>query len=169
LCVQKGAVALRRGFTLLELVIVIVIIAIVAAIAIPRASNAAQRARFNTTWSTFGAIERAAEYYLADHGDLPPDYINGSPHALFKRYMNTKIFLNPTPIGGEWDWNNSYNTSGATVTDWITIGPNVSICQTSPPLAVWTQFDSSIDDGSLASGTVHRAKSRFLIVRVAPD
>jgi prepilin-type N-terminal cleavage/methylation domain-containing protein len=166
---RKGAAIVRRAFTLLELVIVIVIIAIIAAIAIPRASNASQRSRFNATWSTFNAIERAAEYYRADNDALPPDYTNGSSHALFRPYMDIGIFQEPTPIGGQWDWNNSYKASGVAVPDWAVVGPNVSICLVSPPLTVWTEFDAAVDNGSLSSGTLRRHNSRFLLMNVAPN
>jgi prepilin-type N-terminal cleavage/methylation domain-containing protein len=158
----------RRAFTILELVVTLLIIGVLVAIAAPRMSRAAEQSRFANCVSTFNAIARAAEYYRADRGTYPPDYVDNSSHALFRPYINTRTFTRPTPMGGYWDWNNRVNLSGNAVADWAVIGPNVSIAMTGPPLALWTEFDRYADDGSLTTGLFRRERTRFLLMRV-PD
>lgn len=153
---------------MLELVVVITVIGVLIAIAVPRMSRAQEASRFASTFATFNAIARAAEYYRADRGAYPPDYVQRSQHALFRPYINTRIFQSPTPIGGDWDWNNRTNVSGATVTHWTVIGPNISIVQASPPLTMWAYFDAWVDDGSLTTGVLRRERTTFLSMRV-PD
>lgn len=157
---------MRRAFTMLELVIVIAVIGVLVAIAVPRMSRAQEVSRFATTIGTFNAIARAAEYYRADRGAYPPDYTQRSPHALFRPYMDTRVFQASTPIGGDWDWNNRTNTSGAAVGHWATIGPNISIVHLTPPLTLWAQFDAWADDGSLSTGVLRRERTTFLGMRV---
>lgn len=157
---------MHRAFTILELMIVLIVIGVIVAIAAPRMSRAAEASRFASTNATFNAILRAAEYYRAERGTYPPDYVQRSSHALFQPYMNTSVFLSPAPIGGDWDWNNRTNTSGAVVGHWTTIGPNISINVASPPLTLWQRFDASVDDGSLTNGVLRRERTTFLVMRV---
>lgn len=159
---------LRRGFTMIELAIVLSVIALVVAIAAPRMGRAMQTSRYANTATTFNAIARAAEYYRVENRRYPPDYWNNTSHAGFRPYIDTSIFLRPTPLGGHWDWNNRVNPSGGNVADWAVIGPNVSIFISSPPLALWTDFDRYADDGNLSSGTYRRERTRFLLLRM-PD
>lgn len=153
---------------MLELVVVVIVIAIIVVVAAPRMGRAMQTSRFSSTLTTFNAIARAAEYYRVEHGRYPPDYWNSTPHPGFRPYIDTSIFLEPTPLGGQWDWNNRVSTSGNAVSDWVVIGPNVSIVQNSPPLALWTEFDRYADDGSLTTGIFRRERTKFLILKV-PD
>lgn len=157
---------MRRAFTMLELIIVLIVIGVIAAIAAPRMSRAAESARFANTNANFNAILRAAEYYRAERGAYPPDYYQRSSHALFRPYMNTAVFLAPTPIGGDWDWNNRTNLMGGPVAHWATIGPNISINRASPPLALWQRFDATFDDGNLSTGVLRRERTTFLVMRV---
>lgn len=64
--------ATAHGFSLVELVIVVVIIGIVAAIAVPRMSSAAARARATSLRADLAAMNHAADFYIAEHGGLCP-------------------------------------------------------------------------------------------------
>jgi prepilin-type N-terminal cleavage/methylation domain-containing protein len=62
----------RRAFTLLELTITIVILGIVAAIAVPRLGGAADNARTAVLRGSLDQLQRAVEFYTAEHAGVPP-------------------------------------------------------------------------------------------------
>jgi len=61
----------KRGFTLVEMLIVMVIIAIVAAIVLPRVLGARQRANEANARSTLEEIRKAVKEFEADCGAYP--------------------------------------------------------------------------------------------------
>lgn len=67
----------RKGFTLIELMIVIAIIIILAAIAIPNYLKMTERARKAAIESDLKALATALETYKTDWGDYPPTGTDG--------------------------------------------------------------------------------------------
>lgn len=64
----------RRGFSLVELVIVIVILGVIAAIAVPRISRGAKGADESAVRQDLSILRTAIEMYSAEHGgDYPGD------------------------------------------------------------------------------------------------
>lgn len=62
-----------RGFTLIEVLIVVVIVAILAAISVPIYVQYVKGARAADPQSTIGAIFNAAKMYYQDKGEYPTD------------------------------------------------------------------------------------------------
>ena len=62
----------RRGFSLLELVIVVVIIGIIAAIAIPRMSRGSAGATDSAIPGDLAVLRNAIDLYAAEHGGTTP-------------------------------------------------------------------------------------------------
>jgi general secretion pathway protein G len=79
-------IAVRKGFTLVEVIMVVVLVGILSAIVIPRITYSrlqAQRAACNATVSM---LNSQVEYYYADRGawpgaigELAPDYADQVP------------------------------------------------------------------------------------------
>ena len=68
-CKQRNP--LRRGFSLIEMVIVILILGIIAAVAAPRMFDTAATAEENTTRQQLGVMRNAIEMYRARAGFYP--------------------------------------------------------------------------------------------------
>ncbi len=63
--------AAKKGFTLVELVVVVLIIGIIAAVAAPRMFDTAGDARQNSTRQSLSVIRDAVELYKAQNGNYP--------------------------------------------------------------------------------------------------
>ena len=61
----------RRGFSLVELVIVVTIIGILASIAVPRMTTASSNAKANALQATLANVRKAIDVYYAEHGKYP--------------------------------------------------------------------------------------------------
>jgi len=62
----------RRGFSLIELVLVVAIIGVVAAIAIPRLSRGSQGAAEAALVRDVAMLQQALEYYVTEHNGVYP-------------------------------------------------------------------------------------------------
>jgi general secretion pathway protein G len=62
----------RRGFTLVEILIVVVILGILAAIVIPKFTNASEDAKRSSLTSSLHSLRSQIELYMLQHGDKPP-------------------------------------------------------------------------------------------------
>jgi general secretion pathway protein G len=61
----------RRGFTLVELVIVILILGILAAVAAPKMFDTAGKARISATRHSLSVVRDAVQLFRAENGSLP--------------------------------------------------------------------------------------------------
>ncbi len=62
----------NRGFTLVEILIVVIILGILAAIVIPQWSGASTQARVGSIQSTLQSLRGQLDLYKAQHSDIPP-------------------------------------------------------------------------------------------------
>jgi prepilin-type N-terminal cleavage/methylation domain-containing protein len=67
----------RRGFTIIELLMVIVALAIMAGIVIPQVSGAVDDAKQGAMLANLHEVTNAIERYRMDHSGLPPDQVVG--------------------------------------------------------------------------------------------
>ncbi len=91
----------RRGFSLIELVIVVVIIGIIAAIAIPRMSRGAQGAGDSALGSSLATLRKAIDLYAAEHDGAFPSVANfADAMTKFSDAGQTKFLTAKDPAQG---------------------------------------------------------------------
>ena len=74
----------KKGFTLIEILIVIIVLGILAMIIVPQITVSTDDAKISTVQSDLSAIRSAIEIYYAQHGNKYPgqtEGTNGSPNT----------------------------------------------------------------------------------------
>jgi prepilin-type N-terminal cleavage/methylation domain-containing protein len=120
-----------KGFTLIELMLVVAIIGILAALAIPKFADLIRKSNEGATRGNLGAVRSALSIYYGDMEGQYPDnpyaltinqkYLRAIPTAKAPPYhtdSNTvSLITSQTVDGGGWGYNNSA-TSDALGTIW---------------------------------------------------
>lgn len=99
----------ERGFTLIELMVVIVIIAILAAVALPNFMGATERARESAVRSAVKTIQTALEMYATDNNGYYPTYIYSLTQG---NYLPGGRFPNNPATNAPYNFTSNSNDSG---------------------------------------------------------
>ena len=94
---QPSTFNLQRGFTLLELLVVMTIIGILAAIAVPALRDSPKRAREATLRADLFTFRSVLDQYKGDKGNYPPDL-----ETLIRDGYIRKIPLDPMTKAADW-------------------------------------------------------------------
>ncbi len=86
----------RRGFTLVEILVVVVILGILAAIVIPQFSQASSEANLNTLLGNLQTVRSQIQLYKVQHNDLlPGQAVIGGP-VVEADFVNDMVTNNGT-------------------------------------------------------------------------
>ena len=93
---------IKRGFTLIEILIVVIILGILAAIVIPQFANASKDARNSNLASTVQTLRSQIQLYKLQHGDQLPDLeTNWNPMTTVTSYgsaTNLGPYMQSVPV-----------------------------------------------------------------------
>ena len=73
---------MKRGFSLVELVIVVAVLGIMAAIVVTQFQSHSTEARRTVAQDNLRTLRSAIELYTAQHGGVPPGYENDDPETV---------------------------------------------------------------------------------------
>lgn len=143
-----------KGFTLIELMIVVAIIGILASIALPSYKNMVLRASLSETAAQLGSFARAFDIAKQVNGVYPDDTHLTLPVARGLAINETE-WSSTTAIGGNWNWEgpDGYSYAGISI-----VGPSA----TEEEIA---ELDTILDNGDLESGKFRKtANGRFTYI-----
>jgi len=141
---------LAKGFTLIELMIVVAIIGLLAAIALPTYSNFILRSKLTETAVQLGAFAREFNISKQINGKYPDDVpVRGIPTDSPGLVIDRTQWETPTLLGGNWNWEgaNSHSYAG------------ISIDGSTAEEEDFMQLDAIIDNGDLSSGKFRKTSN----------
>ena len=141
----------RKGFTLVEIMIVVAIIALIGSIAIPSWQRARKRAQADILMNEMRVTADAFQVYVSEKGTLPASASGFSmiPTGMANYFPKKSTWTTVSPAGGYWYWWNFAPSEVWGFTGLIGIyNPKFDASQL-------TQIDTTLDDGDPNAGGIH--------------
>ena len=159
----------RKGWSLLEIAIVVTIIAILAALAIPGFQLILKKSRFTALANDLRQFGDAFQTHALQQGDFPPSH--GTPGSIVPGMegLLSRKWLENSPIGGVYTWGYTQQPLPAAEECYIQLVETGS-SPFSVTLADVVELDKTLDDGNLATGRIQIAGNRIrFYVKMAED
>jgi prepilin-type N-terminal cleavage/methylation domain-containing protein len=148
---RLGRPASLRGFTLVEILVVVVIISLLAMLSIPAVQMVQRRAKSSAVINDFRVFSAAFETYAHEHGSFPDEVDAGVVPAGMETALKIDSWQRVTPIGGHYNWENNQMHFGVRYKAAIAITGTADA-----PLVLdvnqLLDIDKAIDDGDLYNG-----------------
>ncbi len=150
----------RRGFTVIEIMIVVTIIGLLATLAVPHFRKIRRRAQDAAFINNLRILSDSVfEQYAIEHGGYPADAPPGVIPAGVEPYMARRVdWENGTPIGGQWNWDR-----GATRADKINgVYASIEAVGVGRTSEQMRELDGECDDGNLLTGMFRQTPSGYM-------
>ncbi len=108
-----------KGFTLIELMIVVAIIGILAAIAIPKFAQMLEKSKEGATKGNLGSIKSAASIYYGDTEGVWPTTLDSHTVYSFSKYLDSIPLVKVTSA---FDANGANAKPTGSIVTWTTMG-----------------------------------------------
>jgi prepilin-type N-terminal cleavage/methylation domain-containing protein len=143
---------LHRGFSLVEVMVVILIISCLVTVGVPTILRQQQRARAAAVYSDFRTFASAFDTYAQEFGAYPAEASVGRVPSGMAGRFNRTAWLRQTPVGGLYNWENNRLHFGVRYRAAIAISATAAA-----PLRIdatqLNEIDQVMDDGNLMSGS----------------
>lgn len=139
-----------KGFTLIELMMVIAIVGVLASVALPIYSDYTARASLVETAIKLGNWSREFRRWEIDNGRFPNDsHIGLPPEAIRTLNIVESDWLTETALGGNWNWEgpDGYDYAG------------IAIVSATADVQEIAQLDFILDDGILSTGSFRQTEN----------
>jgi len=144
----------RRGFTILEIAVVLAIMGIVTAIALPAFERMQRNSRLSALGNDLRVLAGAFQHYNAATGGWPPLSTEvGIVPAGMQDYLRDTNWTRQTAFGGGYVWERNVTHNGRKVRAAIALQSTEDspVRMTS---AEFARFDEQFDDGNPATGFI---------------
>lgn len=145
---------LRRGFTLIEVLIVVLLLGILSAVVVPMFGASNRESQDNVYMTNSRYACRAFQYYHFENGAYPPDRNPTQMPVGMDQLLSGMDWAGTTPIGGTWDWD--YGVFGVTA--------GVSAKSPDRTAAEMSEIDAMIDDGNLSTGGYRQRTGGYIMI-----
>lgn len=142
-----------KGFTLVELMVVVTIIGLMASIAIPAYTHSRNSATASRTANDFRQFTDLFQMQNLAAGDWPEDGYPATVPAGMESQLTGTSWQSRTSLGGLWDYD--YGVYGSTAA--------VAIDSFTANAETLKILDNLIDDGDLATGRLRLAAAHHLV------
>lgn len=149
----------NKGFTLVEVLIVVVILGILAAIVIPAYTGYQRDSHKNAFITCIRNFASATAYRYQTEGGYFEDSSSGQMPAGWDTYILPSSWTHGTPIGGVWDFElDSFGVKSA-------FGVHFDGSGQTRDDAFMQEIDAVFDDGNLTTGAFQKlAEDRYYYI-----
>lgn len=148
---SAGASGARRGFTLVEIMVVVAIISLLVAAAVPAMLHVKRKSLATAVGNDLRVFAAAFDAYAHEAGNWPADTDPGVMPPEMSARINAAAWQRVTAIGGKYNWESNQMHAGTRYKAAIAISTAGSdgVVQDAD---LFEAIDRVLDDGNLSTG-----------------